>query len=80
MWILVAIYNTNPHYSDPIADNTTTVATVTTTPSTGDEIGVESRQENENVGIWLERNEFGYVVNITCVEQPSQVSIRLNPT
>ena len=63
-----------------MADNTTTAATPTPTPSTGDEVGVESRQENENVGIWLPRDEKGYVVNITCIEQPSKVSIRLNPT
>ena len=65
----MAIYNTNPHYSDPTnnATSTSTAVPLTTAASSGDEIGVEGRQENTNAGIWLQRNEFGYVAAIECV-------------
>ena len=66
MSFLVAIYNTNPHYSDVVTN--TTAAPVTTAPSSGEEIGVESRQESENIGIWLERKEDGYLANVTCID------------
>jgi len=41
---------------------------LTTAPSGGDEIGLEGRQENKNEGIWLRRNDGGYVVDIACVD------------